>query len=235
VSRADPPLSPAQHTRPVRRCPGLAEAQDRVIEAFWQDTRLRAAPAAPHRGLLESLEAATAALNSENEDIAASQRLAERFVRQPAQVQQAARRQPAALRPYIIAAAFMMCAGGGVAGYFLEAAGEPKRAADGVARAAAIAPAAAEPLDSFSFDEQDAPPQRAFIPSLPAEGQPVSTEPGGQRAALASDEDAAGSWASTVETLRQLANSRQQTQEGQPHKAQLLQQLETWRKSKGAP
>jgi hypothetical protein len=234
VSRADPPLRPAQYAHPNRRSStSLAECQERVIEAFWQDTRLGAAAPAPHRGLLESLEAATAALNSEHEDIAASQRLAERFARQPVQMprQQAVPRQPAAFRPYIVAAAFMVCVMGGAAGYFLKATGGPKRAADGIARAAAIAPAAEERLDSFSFDERDPPPQGAFVPSHPIEEQAGLTEPGGRVAAPGSDEDSAGSWASAVETLRQLANAPQQAKEGKPESKQLLQQLEAWHKA----
>jgi hypothetical protein len=229
----------AQSSDPMRRpLSSLADSQERVLEAFWQDTRA-GAPPVPHRGLLESLQSATAALSSEREDIVASQRLAERFARDPAEVswqQPPVRRQAPAVRPYLVAAAFMILITGGTAVYFLESGVISKRAPDGISRVEAIAPAAEEPLDSL--DERDAPAVRSFVPAQPIGGQAVLTGQAGGQAAPASDRAAAENWALAVETLRQLTsakNAPQQTKAGQPDKPdQLLRQLETWRKTNNA-
>jgi hypothetical protein len=236
-SRAEP----AQSSDPMRRSlSSLADSQERVLEAFWQDPRA-GAPPVPHRGLLESLQSATAALSSEREDIVASQRLAERFAREPADVswqQPPVRRQAPAVRPYMVAAAFMVLITGGAAVYFLESGVISKRAPDGISRVEAIGPAAGEPLDSL--DDRDAPAVRSFVPAQPIGGQAVLTgQASGGQAAPASDRDAAENWALAVETLRQLnsaKNAPQQTKAGQPDKPdQLLRQLETWRKTNNAP
>src|SRR5262249_15700419 len=139
ASLADRTLSSIQSASSVRRSPlSFADGQERVLEAFWQDTRPSAAPPpVPYRELLESLQSATAALSTEREDIAASQRLAERFARQPAQAPMPpARPQAPAIRPYMVAAAFMILAAGGSAFYFLASGTSSKRAPDGPVQAA---------------------------------------------------------------------------------------------------
>jgi hypothetical protein len=216
----------------------LADSQARVLEAFWQDTQLGAPPPVPHRGLLESLQAATAALSSESEDIAASQRLAERFAREPVEAPPLpARRQSQAGRPYIIAAAFMIFVTGGLAVYFLESGAGSKQAPDEIAQAASFTPAAGEPIDSL--DEPGATASRALIPLQPVAWQDVLRGEGGGKGAQTSDRAAAESWASAVETLRHLAgakNAPEQTTAGPTDESpQLLQQLEAWRKTNKTP
>jgi hypothetical protein len=189
VSRGEPGLGSVQSAGPGRRSlSSLADSQERILDAFWQDSQdvRSSAPSAPpvaQRGLLESLQVAAAALNSEREDIVASQKLAERFAREPTRVswQPPARRPTPPIRPYIVAAAFMIAITGGLAVYFLKSGGGPKRAPDGLPHAAAIAPTAEEPLDSL--DERDVPPSRSFISSQPAAGQRAFAEPDSGQAA----------------------------------------------------
>jgi hypothetical protein len=240
-SRGDPVSSPMQNSGPARRSlSSLADSQERVLEAFWQDSR-PAAPQAPQRGLLESLQVAAAALSSEREDIVASQRLAERFAREPTRVswEPPARRNTVPIRPYMVAVAFMVLMSGGLAVYFLQSGSGPKRAPDGVLpNAAAIAPTAEEPLDSL--EDRDIPTSRSFISPQPTPVQKALAEQESGQAAPASDNgtSAAENWTSAVETLRQLANAKnssQQMKAAQPDKAQqMLQQLEVWRKTNKA-
>jgi hypothetical protein len=242
-SRGDPALNPMQNSGLARRSlSSLADSQERVLEAFWEDTRPAAAPQAPQRGLLESLQVAAAALSSEREDIVASQKLAERFAREPTRVswQPPARRKTGPIRPYMVAAAFMILMSGGLAVYFLQSGAASKRAPDGgLPNAAAIAPAAEEPLDSL-LEERDIPTSRSFIPSQPRSAQRALVDQDSGQAAPASDNSggAAENWTSAVETLRQLAkakNSSQQMKAAQPDKTQqMLQQLEVWRKANKA-
>jgi hypothetical protein len=121
---------------------------------------------------------------------------------------------------------------GGFAVYFLESGAGPKRAPDGLPRADAIAPANEEPLDSA--DDRAAMASRSVISSQPVAAQAILTEQSGGQAALAPNRAPAENWDSAVETLRQLANTKNlppQTKAGQPEKTQqLLQQLEAWRK-----
>jgi hypothetical protein len=215
----------------------LSDGQDRVLEAFWQDTKPSAAQQAPYRGLLESLQVATAALSTEKEDIASSQRLAERFVRQPVQAPfPPSRPQAQAIRPYLVAAAFMILITGGGAFYFLESGTTPKRTPDGLANAAAIAPSSEETLDSL--DERNIAQSRAFISSQPMAAQDISAIQEDRQVALAPERPAAENWTSAMETLRLLSaakNSPQRVKAGQPTNAQqLLQQLESWNKANRA-
>jgi hypothetical protein len=135
VSRAEPALSPMRDSSPIRRSlSGIAEAQDRVIEAFLRDTWPSAAQPVPYRGLLEALRLATPELSSEKEDIAASQKLAERFACQPAQAPVPAVLQKARpVRHYITAAAFMILVTAGSAVYFTGPRAVSKQAPDGIA------------------------------------------------------------------------------------------------------
>jgi hypothetical protein len=237
ASLANRTLSSLQSPVPVRRPQsGLSDGQDRVLEAFWQDTKPDVAPPAPYRGLLESLQLATAALSSEKEDIAASQRLAERFARQPVHAPlPPPRQQMPTLRPYLIAAAFMVLITGGGAVYFLQSAAVPKRVPDGIANAAAIAPSGEDPADSL--DERSASQtSRAFVPSQPIATQDLSTlQDDGQ---ATPDRGPAENWSSAVETLRMLSaakNAPQRAKAGQPTVAQqLLQQLDAWNKANKA-
>jgi hypothetical protein len=169
-----------------RSLSSLADDQNRVLDAFSRDTPLGATQPLPHRGLIESLELATAAL-SEKEDIAASQRLAERFARQPAQAPSPpVRPRAAAIRPHTVAAILMILAAGGSTVYFVGSGASSKRAPERIASAAAIAPSVEDSLDSA--DERNAPPSRAFVPSQPT----VQSVPAGQAApAVSPAEEAA--------------------------------------------
>jgi hypothetical protein len=133
------------------------------------------APAQSIAAMLNSEHAA------EDDEVAAGQRLAARFVRRPEEEERAPSGRSVA--PYLVAGAFVLLAAGGAAAYFLMPEGASAQAGTGY-----VAASFAAHYESGSGTQQAAP---GMLPQRPGGAQGAGSE----------------SWAEAVETFRALANS----------------------------